>query len=246
MSIEKSLVPVPVLADELGNSAADVDASMYNACALNSLGFAYCWGMNAYGQVGNGQFSDIEDAPVKVTGLSGVTDIDVGAEGLAVCAVAGEGKIYCWGTNSNYQIGNGSIGGPFNTPQLLMDSLFKTALKVSVGRQHVCAIMNSKAYCWGKNNYGQLGDGTKMDRFVPTLVDFTFNPGEELPVTDIAAGGQHTCAVINENQLKCWGYNGEGQLGNGTTISSEYPVDVSFPGVSKSKSKGVSKIIIND
>ena len=96
-------------------------------------------------------------------------------------------------------------------------------LALTAGREHTCALMAGGAVkCWGCNSYGQLGDGTTIDRYTPTDVSGLANGA-----VSIAGGGSFTCALMTGGGAKCWGFNAQGQLGDGTTASSVTPVDVS-------------------
>ncbi len=101
------------------------------------------------------------------------------------------------------------------------DPALSGATQVSVGVNHTCAVASGALYCWGVNAYGQLGDGTLVNRLVPTKV-----AGLSASVTQVAAGDSHTCAALSTGAVKCWGFNLKGQLGNGTTVDSATPVTV--------------------
>ena len=97
------------------------------------------------------------------------------------------------------------------------------ATKITNGYRHACAILDNKSVqCWGRNNQGQLGDGTFVDRNVPTAVTGVMN------VVEIAPGYRHTCALLDNNTIQCWGQNNYGQLGDGTIINRTTPAEVQF------------------
>ena len=92
-----------------------------------------------------------------------------------------------------------------------------------MGRFHACALVRSgEVLCWGGNAFGQLGDGTTVNRPAPAVV-----PGIG-PVAHIAAGSKHTCVVTVAGAVLCWGSNADGQLGDGTTVSRARPGRVGF------------------
>ena len=144
------------------------------------------------------------------------------------CAIASDNKIYCWGYNNFGQLGNGtttnsSVPVAVNTSGVLAG---KTIKQVSSGSYHSCAIASDdKVYCWGLNNFGQLGNGTTTNSSVPVAV----NTSGVLAGKTIkqVSSGSYSCAIASDDRMYCWGLNRFGQLGNGTTTNSSVPVAVS-------------------
>jgi len=145
----------------------------------------------------------------------------IAAGAYHTCALKG-GQVYCWGKNDYGQLGDGTTMTR-TTPTLVANGAMGNSgvTAVAAGAYHTCALKGGKVYCWGRNNFGQLGDGTTTDRNTPTLVadGAMGNSG----VTAVAAGAYHTCA-LKGGQVYCWGRNNFGQLGDGTTTSSNTPV----------------------
>jgi alpha-tubulin suppressor-like RCC1 family protein len=189
-----------------------------HTCALTSAGGAKCWGWNGSGQLGNGTQTSTS-VPVDVSGLLGeVTTISAGGH---TCALSRSGEVTCWGHNADGRLGNGT----------LLDSSFPVGVSglasgvtaVEVGNTHTCALMTEGGVkCWGRNDFGQLGNGTTTVSLAPVDV-----MGLGSGVRAISAGGGQTCALTAEGGVKCWGSNYAGQLGNGTTTDSTVPVEVS-------------------
>lgn len=203
-------------------------------CALTSAGRVKCWGSNAWGQLGTstddqcqpfGTAVSCSTGPVDVTGLmSGVTAIVAGS-GHA-CAVPGGGGVQCWGDNSAGQLGDGTRSGRV-TP-VAVQGLPNGVTSIAAGGFHTCAIGPSVSpVCWGRDDYGQLGDGTTGDDSLDTLDIVRTHPVEVTHLGDdaaaIAAGRYHTCVLTKRRGVDCWGRNAEGQLGNGTTGHSGLP-----------------------
>ncbi len=203
----------------LNGSAYAIDGGFYHTCALTSAGGVKCWGYNSYGQLGDGTHTD-RVAPVDVVGLNS------GARAIAAgdyhsCAIAANGRVVCWGENSAGQLGNGTMINQ-NTPVDVID-LGGHVLALTAGGQHSCALTDTGAVkCWGRNDFGQLGDGTNTNRTAPVEV-----AGLTGGVRAVSAGHMHTCAVMTTGSVKCWGRNGNGQLGDGTKRDRNTPVDVS-------------------
>ncbi len=188
-----------------------------HTCAIVEDGRVRCWGWNYHGQLGDGT---TERAPVATTvkGISGVVQLAAGSN--HTCALTGDGAVTCWGENSFGQLGNGTQIGTL-TP---MASSFTAGVEaITAGDYHMCALLQTGAlHCWGDNAYGQLGDGSTTTRTSPVTVS-----GLSSGVAGVDAGGIHTCAVLDTGGVKCWGYNGGGRLGNGSTATSYLPVNVS-------------------
>jgi alpha-tubulin suppressor-like RCC1 family protein len=211
-----------------------VAAGGYHSCALTSAGGVKCWGYNDSGQLGNGTTTN-SFSPVDVSGLaSGVTAIAAGY--YHSCAVLSSGGAKCWGSNEFGQLGNGPRdGGPHPDSLTPVDVLRADSVSpveimsgvaaISTGGLDTCVLTSvGGLQCWGANDAGQLGYGKPTDFGIPWPVGVVdLGSG----VTAIAAGPDHTCAVAAGGQVKCWGNNGGGQLGDGSTSSTSTPVNVS-------------------
>jgi len=195
-------------------------------------GRAYCWGINSSGQLGNATTTD-SSVPVAVNTagvLAGKTVTAINAGGSHTCAVA-EGRAYCWGNNAYGRLGNAtttnsSVPVAVNTTGVLAT---RTVTAISAGGFHSCAVAEGRAYCWGINSSGQLGNATTTDSSVPVAVNTT-GPLAARTVTSTSAGFIHSC-VVAEGRASCWGFNNDGQLGNATTTNSSVPVAVNTTGV---------------
>ncbi len=184
-------------------------------CALITDGTVRCWGANSYGELGIGNQVGQYTA-VLVSGLANVVAIASG--GSHSCAVISDGTARCWGTNQSGEIGDGTSLNLRLTP-VPVQGLAGPVVAISAGVSHTCALLsNSKAQCWGYNRYGQLGTGSAVEDnpFPGTVVEL---PGTDIAtaeITAISAGAEHTCALLAGGTPRCWGYNGFGQLGDGT------------------------------
>ena len=142
------------------------------------------------------------------------------------CAILDNGDLKCWGYDGAGQLGDGgsvwqNLDAPSSTPIDLGTG--RTAVAVAAGHYHTCAILdNGDLKCWGYDNYGQLGDGgsnTNTNAPSSTAIDL----GTGRTAVAVAAGSYHTCAILDNGDLKCWGYNDKGQLGDGTNTELNAP-----------------------
>ncbi len=181
-----------------------------HTCAVTSLGLIYCWGYNYFGQLGDGTTQD-RLKPVPVQG-GALRFRRVTAGSYHTCGEATDGKAYCWGNNTWGQLGIGTTSGASRlTPAAVVGG--RTFSWVQAGFQHTCGVTGGNAYCWGDNQFGQLGDpgSTGFTRTSPVLV------AGRLAFKWVDPGAKHTCGLTTSSQVFCWGSNSSGQLGDGTT-----------------------------
>ena len=231
-SLNNRSTPVDVVG--LAGKAAAAALGNAHTCGLTVAGGVQCWGFNEFGELGNGTTSGREPnpTPVDVVGLeSGVVSI---AAGAATCALTAEGGVKCWGSNRYGQLGavtaetcvatfpEGEIV-PCSTVPIDVTGLTSGVAAIAAGGYHTCAVTTVGGLkCWGRNQFGQLGDGTTTDSPIPADV-----VGLESGVAAVAAGGEHTCALMTAGSVKCWGSNRFRQLADGTTGGIRTtPVDV--------------------
>jgi alpha-tubulin suppressor-like RCC1 family protein len=192
-----------------------VSANEWHSCALTDVGDLYCWGgLNANGELGDGTFLEGRSEPTLVRALHDVGQVDAGQ--FHTCAVTKQGAAYCWGSNGEGQVGNGSIA---QRPELLPEpvvGLESGVHAVAAGGRFSCALLTSgHVRCWGSNTVGQLGDGTRDSATEPVVVRGIGGEGELSNVVQLSAGWGHACALLSEGDVACWGMGGFGQLGDG-------------------------------
>ena len=192
-----------------GRYAVDLSTNGEHNCIILDNGSVSCWGENSNGQLGDGTTTN-RDSPTTVTSLGdGRTAIDIAAGNYHTCVILDNGSVSCWGDNSAGQLGDGTYQNQ-TTPTLVAD-LGGNAIEIAAGRLHTCVILDDGSVsCWGSNFAGQLGDGTGAERNVPTQTD---SLGENVTAVNIATGVYHTCVVLNDGTVSCWGDNEYNALG---------------------------------
>ena len=217
----------PVYANGISD-AIQVAAGGHHTCALHQDNTVSCWGYNRDGQLGNGEANfevndyyafQVEVKPVKTIGITDAIEISAGS--FHTCALHPDETISCWGKDENGQLGDGISDYQVHDddPLWLNKEKMSTPVKVkgitdaqaiASGARHSCALHNNATVsCWGKNESGQIGDGTTRS---------TNEPIKVLGIADakaIAAGHEHTCALHTDGTVSCWGSSNFGKLGNG-------------------------------
>ena len=189
------------------------------SCGITRAGMAYCWGSNTWGALGAGTSTlppacggfRCSTTPVAVSG--GITFVAVSAGATHTCGLTATGAAYCWGQNVYGALGNGTTADTA-TPVAVSGGL--TFASLSSGQLYTCALTPAgAAYCWGFNLDGQLGDGTTTNRWAPVAVS-----GGVAFAALVGGGAGHTCGLTAAGVAYCWGDNGDGELGTGTSTPS--------------------------
>ena len=228
-------------ADALG--AVDrVAAGDVHTCAIADDGDVWGWGDNSFGQLGNSSYPNGDSGvPVRTSGFgAGRTDTQIVAGANHTCVRTNDGSVWCWGEGSFKQLGTG-VG---NQPDPVQVSLGTgiTASRLFAGGNTTCALTSDTFLtCWGRNNKGQIGNGTTQASSGVTPTAVTGVPST-FAVSDVEVGDQHVCAVVAGGAaVRCWGYDNKGQLGTvsdaNTDKSSPTQTD-SVGGTARSVSAG--------
>src|SRR5207249_3345154 len=224
----------------LSTATPNVVSGDGHTCALLGDGTVKCWGVGDSGQRGDGNFNPSQPNPVTVgvsgTPLTGARTITT--RGFHTCALLSDGTVRCWGRNSDGQLGVAPSGDhcPY-TPDVFCSSTpvqvggissADNIRAITAGGYHTCALFpDGTVKCWGRNDQGQLGDGTTTSSSTPVQVG-----GSGTPLRGAAAitgALRHTCALLGDG-VQCWGVNDQGQLGDGSPLpgrSSNPPTRVS-------------------
>jgi alpha-tubulin suppressor-like RCC1 family protein len=213
-----------------------IASGAYHVCALSGTLHVSCWGYGGNGALGNNATPSTQSSPVNVTGtggigmLSGATQITAG--GSWSCAIVGGGHVNCWGYGSNGQLGNNATPSAQTTPVEVVGiggaGTLSGVTQITAGRDHTCAITETAgAACWGVGVYGRLGNNaTPAAQSTPVEVTAAGGTGTLSGVVQLAAGGYHTCAIVTDGAMKCWGLDNLGQLGDSGNVNMSSPVDV--------------------
>ncbi len=210
----------------------------YHTCAIVPPGAVKCWGLNEHGQLGQGTTAALGDGPGEMGANLAPVSLGTGRSATSVavgdrhsCALLDNGQVKCWGYNNNGQLGLGDTSNRGDGPGEMGDSLppvdlgtDRTATAVTAGYSFTCARLdNAQVKCWGYNGEGRLGLGhsTSVGRLPGEM-------GDNLPevalgtgrtAVAVSAGANLVCALLDNGQVKCWGFNGSGELGQGNTTN---------------------------
>ena len=223
-----SSVPVAVTGGALENkTVTQIDTGNDHTCALISDGTVTCWGLGDFGRLGTGN-NNSSNIPVAVTGgaLENKTVTQIATGDAHTCALISDGTVTCWGWGAFGQLGTSETNNS-NIPVTVTGGALenKTVTQIAAGGQHTCAVVSDATVaCWGNGGNGQLGTGDNNDSLIPVVA--TGGELENKTVTQITTGGAHTCALISDGTVTCWGYGSDGTLGTGDNNDSNIPVAV--------------------
>ena len=186
---------------------AQIDAGNIHNCAVTPDHRAYCWGWNAFGQIGDGTTSYERARPTLVKG--GLSWRQISAGGYHTCGVTTDNRAYCWGLPG--QLGDGTTMSHLKPAPVAGGHSFR---QVSAGTDHTCGVTtDDRVYCWGDNVFGQLGNGGTTQSGYPELSPVAV--AGTLRFQGVTAGHTHTCGRTTTNRAYCWGGDQWGQIGDG-------------------------------
>jgi alpha-tubulin suppressor-like RCC1 family protein len=190
----------------------------------------YCWGSNLYGQIGNNSATTNFQTPQQVVSTSGSGSLGniaaISAGSRFTCALNSSHNVYCWGDNSNGELGNGTTSSTLYPVEVLGvggSGFLSNITAIAAGSYHVCALNSSgNVYCWGANAAGQLGNNTTTNSSTPVEVLGLNGTGVLSSVTAVSSSGQgiygRSCAISSGN-VYCWGSdNNPGGLSSGSMV----------------------------
>jgi hypothetical protein len=208
-----ALTPVQVL-----SNVTSVACGQNHTCAIqNSLvnGSVNCWGYNGLGQIGNNTTADAH-TPVALS-VTAITQVSLGA--IHTCALRTDGSVFCWGYNGDGELGLGNSSNSLTPAKVAISNV----QQIATGSYTSCARRaDGSVSCWGYDQFGTAGDGTGTTTGVLAPAQLAGLPPSAL----IAAGTYNACSLGTDQSLECWGYNGFGEIGNGTFNNAYAPTPV--------------------
>ena len=196
---------------------AGIESGAAHTCGVTDTGQIYCWGLNDEGQAGDDWTNRGLEEPRRLPGSQFWVEVSAGHDHS--CALTSDGAVWCWGDNITGQLAGGDdIDRSFQPVRVASNVSFSA---VVAGYYQSCALADSgQMYCWGRNDQGQIGDGTNENRFTPVLVsgDLTFRA--------LGGGDAFMCGITTGGATWCWGSNRSGELGDASLPSQTTPVKV--------------------
>jgi alpha-tubulin suppressor-like RCC1 family protein len=224
-----------VLAAQDGPSVrfVKVAAGGTHSCALTDEGAAYCWGADYFGNLGNGTAltePQLRASPVEMPAGVRFTTISVG--GGHSCALATDGRAYCWGPDLHGEVGDGAPAEPRHAPVPVAAPAGTTFQRISAGLAYTCGVTSrGQVYCWGVDRWNVLGHGGRVSGDQPAPLEVVLPAG--VGFTEISAGHSSTCGIGDNGRAYCWGMDEEwGGLGDGRELrvgGVSSPVEVLLP-----------------
>lgn len=208
------------------NATAAIVGGQHYTCALRPGAGVYCWGSTTVpGDMGQMNAAS-SPVPLLVPGSAGAVALAPSVGAGHACWITGAGAAACVGNNTFGQLGDGTFDDGITPRTVQMPAGVTVFSRLVAGAQHTCGLTSAGvAYCWGYNGLGQLGNGTYTDDSIATAVQMPAG----MHVAALGTGEVHSCALTDVGAAYCWGYNGNGQLGDGTTDPAAAPVLVQLP-----------------
>jgi len=219
----------------VGETITGVSLGSNHSSAITSEGKIFIWGFNSDGQLGDGTTTN-RDTPTEITSnftlYTGETITTVSLGYAHSSAITSEGRIFTWGANANGELGDGTIANRYTPTEITSDfslSIEEIITSVSLGINHSAAITSEgRIFAWGYNGNGQIGDGTTTNRYTPTEITSNLSLNTEEIITKVSIGSNHSSAITSEGRIFTWGYNGNGQIGDGTTTNRYTPTEITL------------------
>jgi alpha-tubulin suppressor-like RCC1 family protein len=228
----------------IGKTASVIGAGISLSALIGNDGKVYTWGANSQGQLGDTSTTP-KHAPVAIytaTALSGKTIAAIAVGGSHILVLGTDKRIYAWGSNTFGQIGDGSTTN-YNNAIAISTSVMGSAVPIAIaaGLAHSVALgSDGNVYSWGSNSVGQIGDSSSStSRPSPTLANMSGALGGKY-VASIFAGAEFTIVITTEGKIAGWGSNSNGQLGDNTASSKNYPVSMDMTAMSGKKAVAVA------
>ena len=222
---DSNRLALPAAAVAVAMRGESDDGGGAHACALLATGAVSCWGENGFGQLGTGDTTPLSTPSPPLVFPDGFATAKLVLGNYHTCAISGDDRIKCWGSNQLGQLGPG-VTGDVHAPGDDLALRGRAVAALAAGDDHTCALLEDGAVkCWGRNDAGQLGTGDLVNRGdgPGQLGDALLAVSLGAPAIAVAAGAAHTCAVTNDGAVRCWGAGDAGQLGTGNDASALAP-----------------------
>ena len=211
---------------DVGGTVVQIAAGESYTCAVLATGAVRCWGSGGFSNLGYATTTDIGDDETPAT----AGDVDVGDPGDVVtqialgtfhtCALLNAGTVRCWGAGGLGRLGSGNNGSILNAALAVDVDVGGTVTQITTGKSHTCALLDTGAVrCWGYGIGGRLGYGNTDDIGDSEAPATAGDVNVGGMVTQITAGQDHTCALLDTGAVRCWGLGANGRLGYGTTTN---------------------------
>ncbi len=239
VALKNRLLPIDNLSLPDGKTALYLSVGGFHSCVILDNSSISCWGQNTDGQLGDGTTTQRESPTANITLPGGRTALQISAGASHTCAILDNSSVSCWGENDSGQLGDGSTSQRESPVDNISLPGGRKALKISTSGNHTCAVLdNGSVSCWGNNRNGQLGVGSSGDSD-PEACPSGFDGCSKTPIVSLLPSGRtaidvvaslfHTCALLDNYQVACWGSNAQGRLGIGSTTSQSLPTMVTLP-----------------
>ena len=212
---------------------SQIFAGPFRTCAIFSNDVTNCWGFNEDGQSGDESTNTYKSPTNAVNFPDGRVAKSIGMGHKHTCAILDNDQLACWGADLHGALGNGESNSEDQyLPVIIQTPADRTPLKVEGGVSHTCILMDDGGVmCWGRDNAGQLGNGDSSPTTYVPESDVILPEGRV--VTDFSLGNEHSCAILDNDSVVCWGMNNYGQLGDNSTTNAKSPTFVHMPNGSK-------------
>jgi uncharacterized repeat protein (TIGR02543 family) len=224
------LASIPLYPDE---TITSLSLGSAHSAALTSLGRVYTWGNNLYGRLGDGTTTQ-RNTPVEITSQFGLNEGEsissICLGGLHSSAISSSGRVLMWGHNDYGEIGDGTVINrlaPVDITSQFSLGVDETIISMSLAYSHSSAISSlGKVFTWGNNAFGRLGDGTEVNKSLPTEITSNFYLSEGDTIVHIYISGASSAALSSFGSVFTWGYNVYGKLGDGTEVKKSLPTEI--------------------
>jgi len=208
---------------------SQIFAGPFRTCAIFSNDVTNCWGFNENGQSGDESTNTYKSPTNEVNFPDGRVAKSIGMGHKHTCAILDNEQLACWGADLHGALGNGESNSEDEySPVLISTPVDRIPVKVEAGVSHTCILMDDGGImCWGRDNAGQLGNGDSNPTTYSPTSDVMLPEGRA--AIDLSVGNEHSCAILDNKSVVCWGMNNYGQLGDNSSTNAKIPTFPHLP-----------------